>query len=60
MKLQIVLFVFFFQILRFEIGGAAYLWVQLIYGCGLSMDVAYTRTFTVTLRGDEMYPRKAD
>ena len=24
------------------------------------MDAAYTRTFTVSLRGDEMYPRKAD
>ena len=33
MKLQTVLFSFFFQILRFEIG------VQLIYGCGLYTDV---------------------
>ena len=37
MKLETVLF-FFFQILRFEIGG-----------CGLSMDVAYTQTFTVVV-----------
>ena len=32
MKLQTVLFLFFFQILRFEIGGAAYLWMRLIHG----------------------------
>ena len=32
LKLQAVLFVFFFQILRFEIGGAAYLWMRLIHG----------------------------
>ena len=32
LKLQTVLFLFFFQILRFEIGGAAYLWMRLIHG----------------------------
>ena len=32
MKLQIVLFLFFFQILRFEIGGAAYLRMRLMHG----------------------------
>ena len=36
MKFQTALFLFFFQILRFEMGG-----------CGLSMDADYTRTFTV-------------
>ena len=34
LKLQTVLFLFFFQILSFEIGGAAYLWMRLIHGCG--------------------------
>ena len=32
LKLQTVLFLFFFQILRFEIRGAAYLWMRLIHG----------------------------
>ena len=32
LKLQTVLFLFFFQILRFEIGGAAYLWMRPIHG----------------------------
>ena len=32
LKLQTVLLLFFFQILRFEIGGAAYLWMRLIHG----------------------------
>ena len=32
LKLQTVLFLFFFQILSFEIGGAAYLWMRLIHG----------------------------
>ena len=32
LKLQTVLFLLFFQILRFEIGGAAYLWMRLIHG----------------------------
>ena len=32
LKLQTVLFLFFFQILRFEMGGAAYLWMRLIHG----------------------------
>ena len=32
LKLQPVLFLFFFQILRFEIGGVAYLWMRLIHG----------------------------
>ena len=34
LKLQTVLLLFFF-----EIGGAAYLWMRLIYGCGLYTDV---------------------
>ena len=32
LKLQTVLYSFFFQILRFEIRGAAYLWMRLILG----------------------------
>ena len=32
LKLQTVLFLFFFQILHFEIAGAAYLWMRLIHG----------------------------
>ena len=32
LKRQTVLFLLFFQILRFEIGGAAYLWMRLIHG----------------------------
>ena len=38
LKLQTVLFLFFFQILRFQIGGAAYLWMRLIHG-GLRYSV---------------------
>ena len=34
LKLQTVLFVFFSKILRFEIGGAAYLWMRLIHVYG--------------------------
>ena len=32
LKLQTVLFLLFSQILRFEMGGAAYLWMRLIHG----------------------------
>ena len=52
LKLQTVLF--FFQILRIEIGGAAYLWVRLIHG-----RLRYG-TFNIRFQGAKVWNDESD
>ena len=51
MKLQTALFLFFFQILHFEIGGAADLWMRLIHG-----RLRYIYIFSKFLAQDNDFP----